>query len=145
MRSPCIAAIFSPPPSPPPALLPALKLRCYASSPARAATGSPSSNHKSGNRLKPPSDEVLLGTDSHGRDVFARTISGARISLLVGLTVALFAVAIGLGIGLASGYYRRVDAVVMRLMDGIMAIPAILLAIALVSVMGSSVRVVIIA
>jgi peptide/nickel transport system permease protein len=97
------------------------------------------------NRLKPPSDQFLLGTDSLGRDVFARTVYGARISLLVGLTVALVAVAIGLCVGLACGYYRRVDAVVMRLMDGIMAIPAILLAIALVSVMGASVRVVIIA
>ncbi|MBM3571052.1 MAG: ABC transporter permease [Alphaproteobacteria bacterium] len=97
------------------------------------------------NRLKPPSDEFLLGTDSLGRDVFARTVYGARISLLVGLSVAGVSVAIGLCIGLACGYYRGVDGLVMRLMDGIMAIPAILLAIALVSVMGSSVRVVIIA
>ncbi|MBM3602018.1 MAG: ABC transporter permease [Alphaproteobacteria bacterium] len=97
------------------------------------------------NRLKPPSDEFLLGTDSLGRDVFARTVYGARISLLVGLSVAAGSIVAGLFFGLVCGYYRRIDAAVMRLLDGIMAIPAILLAIALVSVMGSSVRVVIIA
>jgi peptide/nickel transport system permease protein len=97
------------------------------------------------NRLKPPSAEFLLGTDSLGRDVYARMVYGARISLLVGISVATIAVAIGLFVGLTAGYYSRVDTVVMRLMDGIMAIPAILLAIALVALMGSSVRVVIIA
>ncbi|MBM3570093.1 MAG: ABC transporter permease [Alphaproteobacteria bacterium] len=97
------------------------------------------------NRLRPPSEEFLLGTDSLGRDVYARTVYGARISLLVGLTVAAVAMVIGLVVGLACGYYRQLDAVVMRLMDGIMAIPAILLAIALVSVMGASVKVVIVA
>ena len=96
-------------------------------------------------RFKPPSDTVWFGTDNLGRDVYARTIYGARVSLAVGLTVAVVAVSIGLLIGLLAGFFRPVEAIVMRLMDGLMAIPAILLAIALVSLMGSSVRVVIIA
>lgn len=97
------------------------------------------------NRLKPPSAEFWLGTDSLGRDVYARTVHGARISLLVGLSVAMIAVLCGLVIGLLAGYFNHVDAVVMRVMDGIMAIPAILLAIALVALLGASVKVVIIA
>ena len=96
-------------------------------------------------RLKPPSAQFWLGTDSLGRDVYARTIYGARISLLVGLSVALIAVGIGAVIGLLAGYFARVDAIVMRLMDGVMAIPAILLAIALVALMGASLQVVIVA
>lgn len=97
------------------------------------------------NRLKAPSIEFWLGTDSLGRDVFARTVHGARISLLVGLSVAIISVFSGLIIGLLAGYFNRVDAVVMRVMDGVMAIPAILLAIALVALLGASVKVVIIA
>ena len=97
------------------------------------------------NRLKAPSAEFWLGTDSLGRDVFARTVHGARISLLVGLTVAVISVLSGLVIGLLAGYFNRVDAVVMRVMDGVMAIPSILLAIALVALLGASVKVVIIA
>ncbi|MCY7306607.1 MAG: ABC transporter permease [Rhodoferax sp.] len=97
------------------------------------------------NRLKGPSAEFWLGTDSLGRDVYARMVYGARISLLVGLSVAFIAIVCGGVIGLLAGYFSRVDAVVMRVMDGIMAIPAILLAIALVALMGSSVKVVIIA
>ena len=97
------------------------------------------------NRLKAPSAEFWMGTDSLGRDVFARTVHGARISLLVGLSVAIISVLSGLVIGLLAGYFNRVDAVVMRVMDGVMAIPAILLAIALVALLGASVKVVIIA
>ena len=97
------------------------------------------------NRLKPPSAAFWLGTDALGRDIFARMVYGARISLVVGLTVAVIAVVIGSVIGLLAGYFKRIDAVVMRLMDGIMAIPSILLAIALVALLGSSVTVVIIA
>ena len=96
-------------------------------------------------RLKGPSARFWLGTDSLGRDVYARMVYGARISLLVGLSVAVISIAIGLVIGLVAGYFPRVDTVVMRFMDGIMAIPAILLAIALVAVVGASVQVVIIA
>ncbi len=84
-------------------------------------------------RLEPPSAEFLLGTDTYGRDVLSRLIHGARISLIVGLTVALISITIGLFVGLIAGYMRWVDAIVMRLMDGLMAIPAILLAIAVVS------------
>ncbi len=94
-------------------------------------------------RLKPPSDRFLFGTDNLGRDVFARTAYGARVSLLVGLVVAVLSVGIGLVIGLLSGYFRRVDAIVSRMLDGLMAIPAILLAIALVSLTRGGVAIVI--
>jgi len=97
------------------------------------------------NRLKPPSAEFWLGTDALGRDIFARMVYGARISLIVGLSVAFITIIGGSVIGLLAGYFRVFDAFVMRLMDGIMAIPAILLAIALVALLGSSVTVVIIA
>jgi peptide/nickel transport system permease protein len=97
------------------------------------------------NRLKGPSGAFWLGTDALGRDVFARMVYGARISLLVGLLVAIITIVSGSVIGLLAGYFRHFDAVIMRLMDGIMAIPAILLAIALVALLGSSVSVVIIA
>ncbi len=97
------------------------------------------------NRLRGPSSEFWLGTDSLGRDVYSRMIYGARISLLVGLSVALISVVSGAVVGLLAGYFSRFDAIVMRLMDGIMAIPSILLAIALVALLGSSVKVVIIA
>ena len=96
-------------------------------------------------RLRPPSAEHLLGTDALGRDVWSRTIYGGRISLMVGLVVGLLASALGLTIGLVSGYSRVADAVVMRVMDGLMSIPAILLAIALMSVTRASILTVIIA
>ena len=97
------------------------------------------------NRLKGPSADFWLGTDSLGRDVYSRMVYGARISLLVGLLVAIISVVSGAVIGLLAGYFTRIDGVVMRLMDGIMAIPSILLAIALVALLGASVKVVIIA
>ena len=96
-------------------------------------------------RFKPPSDTSWFGTDNLGRDVYARTVYGARVSLAVGLTVAIVAVSIGLVIGLLAGFFRPVEVIVMRLMDGLMAIPAILLAIALVSLFKGSVLIVIIA
>lgn len=95
------------------------------------------------NRLRPPSAEHWFGTDNLGRDVFARTVYGAQISLLVGILVAGVSVGLGLAIGLAAGYNRRLDGPIMRVMDGIMAIPAILLAIALVSLSRASVGIVI--
>jgi peptide/nickel transport system permease protein len=98
-----------------------------------------------GRRLQPPSAEFWFGTDSLGREIFARTVYGARISLLVGFAVALFAVFGGLVIGLAAGYLRRLDGAVMRVMDGLMSIPSILLAIALVSLTHAGVGIVIVA
>ena len=64
-----------------------------------------------------------MGTDSLGRDIYTRVVWGARVSLTVGLAVAVLSVAIGLAIGLAAGYFRALDGVVMRVMDGLMAIP----------------------
>ncbi|MGE5203315.1 MAG: ABC transporter permease [Acidobacteriota bacterium] len=96
-------------------------------------------------RLKAPSALHWFGTDNLGRDVYARALFGARISLAVGLTVAAIGVVVGLTIGLLAGYYRRIDGVVMRVMDGVMAIPGILLAIALVSLNRASVGIVIVA
>lgn len=97
------------------------------------------------NRLRPPSERWWFGTDQFGRDVFARTIYGARVSLIVGLSVAAISSVIGLAIGLACGYFRAVDAIVMRVMDGLMAIPSILLAIALITLTRPGLGIVIIA
>lgn len=77
---------------------------------------------------------VLMGTDSLGRDVYSRVIYGTRVSLVIGVAVAVVAVAAGLVIGMVSGYIRWLDGIIMRIMDGLMAIPGILLAIALVSI-----------
>jgi peptide/nickel transport system permease protein len=111
---------------------------------APAFAGDPSTMNPL-HRLRPPSAEAWLGTDHLGRDVFARMVYGARVSLLVGLSVAMAAVAVGAAVGLVSGYFRAADAVVSRLMDGFMAIPAILLAIAMVAMLGSSVWILIMA
>ena len=96
-------------------------------------------------RLKPSSAQFLLGTDAYGRDLLSRVIYGGRISLLVGVGAAVFSVVIGLLIGLVSGFFKWIDAVMMRVMDGLMAIPAILLAIAVVSLSGASITTVMIA
>jgi peptide/nickel transport system permease protein len=77
---------------------------------------------------------AIMGTDSLGRDVYSRVIYGTRVSLAVGAAVALIAIAIGVVIGLISGYIRWLDGIIMRIMDGLMAIPGILLAIAMVSI-----------
>ncbi len=86
-----------------------------------------------------------LGTDSFGRDMYSRVIYGARVSLLVGAGTALLALCLGGLLGMLAGYFRRVDAVLMRVMDGLMAIPAVLLAIALVAALGAHVGTVVVA
>ena len=96
-------------------------------------------------RLKPPAELAWLGTDQFGRDVWSRVVYGARVSLTVGLAVAVASVLIGTFIGIIAGYVRWLDGVVMRIMDGLMAIPGILLAIALVSLSGASKLTVIVA
>ncbi len=96
-------------------------------------------------RLKPPSALAWFGTDNLGRDVFVRTISGARNSVMVGLSTAVVVLLIGGTLGVLAGYFKWVDRVVMRLADGLMAIPGILLAIALVSVLGGGLVTIIIA
>jgi peptide/nickel transport system permease protein len=89
-------------------------------------------------RLQPPSAEHWFGTDDLGRDVLSRVIMGTRISLAIGFAVTLVAGLIGSVLGLVSGYYERLDAVIMRIMDGLMAFPSILLAIALMASLGPS-------
>jgi peptide/nickel transport system permease protein len=96
-------------------------------------------------RLRPPGEQFWFGTDMLGRDVYSRVIYGARVSLTVGLAVAVLSTLVGLAIGLVTGYLRRLDAVVMRVMDGLMSIPSVLLAIALISLTTASLRNVIIA
>jgi peptide/nickel transport system permease protein len=89
-------------------------------------------------RLRPMSEEHWFGTDMIGRDVYSRVVYGTRVSLTVGLAVALVATTVGLAIGLVTGYLRWLDAVMMRVMDGLMSIPSVLLAIALISLTRAS-------
>src|SRR5499433_1488905 len=89
-------------------------------------------------RLRWPSAQYWFGTDMLGRDVYSRTIYGARVSLIVGLSVALCATLLGLVIGLVTGFNRATDAIVMRVMDGLMSIPSVLIAIALMALTRAS-------
>ena len=91
-------------------------------------------------RLKPPSAEFWFGSDMLGRDVYSRVLYGARVSLTVGIAVALLSTLIGLAIGLVTGFVRWLDAIVMRVMDGLMSIPPVLLAIALMALTRASVE-----
>jgi len=96
-------------------------------------------------RFRLPGEQFWFGTDQFGRDVYARTIWGTRVSLIVGLSVATLASVLGLVVGLLCGFYKAVDGIVMRIMDGIMAIPSILLAIALITLTRPGLPIVIVA
>lgn len=96
-------------------------------------------------RTREPSAAYWFGTDMLGRDVYSRVLYGSRVSLLVGFSVALCASILGTFIGLMAGYIRQVDAIIMRIMDGLMSIPPILLAIALMALTRASVQNVIVA
>jgi peptide/nickel transport system permease protein len=89
-------------------------------------------------RLRWPSELYWFGTDMLGRDVYSRTVYGARVSLIVGISVALFSTGLGLAIGVIAGFTRWVDAIVMRIMDGLMSIPEVLIAIALMALTRAS-------
>ena len=90
------------------------------------------------NRLKPPSAQLWFGADTMGRDLFARVVYGARTSLIVGVLAAAASLLLGLAIGLVCGYFPIVDSVLMRVMDGIMSIPSIVFAVALVAITGAN-------
>lgn len=91
-------------------------------------------------RLRWPSAEHWFGTDMLGRDLYSRTLYGARVSLTVGISVALLSTAFGLMIGLATGFNRWADAILMRIMDGLMSIPPVLIAIALMALTRASLQ-----
>jgi peptide/nickel transport system permease protein len=96
-------------------------------------------------RMQPPSSEHYFGTDALGRDVFSRAVWGGRVSLTVGIAVAILGTIAGVLVGLGAGFVRWADGPVMRVMDGLMAIPGILLAIALMAVTKASMTTVIVA
>ena len=96
-------------------------------------------------RMQPPSVEHYFGTDALGRDVFSRAVWGGRVSMIVGLWVGVLATVLGVLLGLLAGFVPWADTVVMRIMDGLMAIPGILLAIALMAVTRASLTTVIVA
>ena len=96
-------------------------------------------------RTRAPSADFWFGSDALGRDIYSRVLYGTRVSLLVGLSVAVFASLIGLAIGLVAGFVRWADGILMRFMDGLMSIPPILMAIALMALTRGSVGNVILA
>ena len=89
-------------------------------------------------RIQGPSWKHWFGTDNAGRDIYSRTLHGGRVSLMVGFFVAIFTTAVGMVIGLISGYTPKLDMIIQRVMDAIMSFPTLLLALALVAMLGSS-------
>lgn len=92
------------------------------------------------NKIQAPSSEHIMGTDGFGRDLFSRLVYGTRISMEVGAAVALFTFLFGIVLGMYAGFYKKADAVIMRICDGLKAIPSILLALALVAIMGTGIN-----
>ncbi|WP_078550470.1 ABC transporter permease [Litchfieldia alkalitelluris] len=110
------------------------------------ATHSPNSMDVTKTLLGPGKEGHILGTDSYGRDIYSRIVYGARISLIVGISAVLFGAVLGSALGIISGYFGgRTDSIIMRIMDGMMAFPFILLAIVLMTVLGQGLVNVIIA
>ncbi|MDO9109293.1 MAG: ABC transporter permease [Desulfatirhabdiaceae bacterium] len=89
------------------------------------------------NRLQPPSYGHWMGTDDLGRDIYSRVVFGSRISIQIGFWVVFLSTALGILVGLTAGYFKKVDAVVMRILDGLMAFPDIIIAVTLAAVWGS--------
>ncbi|MFC2948015.1 ABC transporter permease [Virgibacillus sediminis] len=104
-----------------------------------------SSDMDSSIRLMAPSSENWFGTDHFGRDIFGQTIIAAKVSLLVGFSVAVLSTILGTITGLIAGYYKKIDSIIMRVIDGMLAFPSLLLALALVAALGGSVTNIIIA
>ena len=106
--------------------------------------GAPSKTHMD-DRFVSPGSAYWFGSDAFGRDVFSRTLDGGKVSLFIGFAVAVFTMGLGSFFGAVAGYFRPVDAVLMRIMDGLMSIPTLLLAIALMMLLEASVWTVIVA
>jgi len=96
-------------------------------------------------RMMGPTAENWFGTDPLGRDIYSRVLYGARTSLVIGVVAAGASLVLGLGIGVIAGYFRLADMIIMRIMDGIMSVPSIVLAVALVAVSGSNMGTVLVA